>query len=101
MKSRKASSKNGQNGSASKRNGQENQTPLEIAIATLIQTQAIVNQQIAQTNQHLDQFRAESREIERENAERFARIEQLLIQHHRMLEELPEAVRQKIGFQKK
>lgn len=70
-------------------------------MATLIQTQALFNQQIAQIN-------AETREIERANAERFARIEQMLLKHeqwliqfHGMLEGLPEAVRQKIGFQKK
>ncbi|MGH9841555.1 MAG: hypothetical protein ACREEM_22620 [Blastocatellia bacterium] len=62
-------------------------------MATLVQTQAMFNQQIAQTN-------AEIREIERANAERFSRIEQMLIKHELILMELPEAIRQKIGFQK-
>lgn len=102
-----------------KKNGNNNQTPLEAAVrdmiqstATLVQNQALFNQQIAQYNAELREIeransaelrasRAELREIERANAERFARIEQLLLRHELMLQELPEAIRQKIGFQQK
>ncbi len=77
-----------------KKNGKNDQTPLETAIMVLIQNQAMFNQQIAHIN-------ADIREIERANAERFSRIEQLLIKHELMLQELPEAIRQKIGFQTK
>lgn len=97
-----------------KKDGQGNHTTLDTAMANLIesmaalnQTQAmfnqnlaLVNQQIAQTNAEIAQTNAEIRALQRENAERFARIEQLLIKHEIMLQELPEAIRQKIGFQK-
>jgi hypothetical protein len=97
-----------------KKNAQNNHTTLDAAlvhlmesVAALNQTQAmfnqnlaLVNQQIAQTNAEIAQIRAETRELQLENAERFARIEQLLLKHEFMLQELPEAIRQKIGFQK-
>ena len=83
-----------------KKNAQNGQTPMETALtaliqnmATLVQNQALFTQQMAQTN-------AQIMEIERANAERFSRIEQLLIKHELILQELPEAIRQKIGFQK-
>jgi predicted nucleic acid-binding Zn-ribbon protein len=60
---------------------------LEAALATLIQNQA-------QFVSHLD-----------ENRQRFSRIEEeleaikaLLIRHERTLEQLPEAIRDKVGF---
>jgi hypothetical protein len=99
---------------AQKKNGKNDQTPLETAtealvqstatliqnMATLVQNQTLFNQQIAQINADIRQINAETREIERANAERFLRIEQLLLRHELMLQELPEAIRQKIGFQK-
>ena len=64
---------------------------LEIAMATTIQTQASLLSQIS--------------EHQRENAQRFARVEvslaeviRVLNEHTRILERLPEAVRDKIGF---
>jgi len=64
---------------------------LEIAMATAIQTQASFMPQIAQQRQQSD--------------ERFARIEaslaeviRVLNEHTAILERLPEAVRDKIGF---
>lgn len=78
---------------------------LEEAVATLIQTQAAFVARLAESDRrHL--------ELERETAERSARIEvqmaeiirvlgehgRLLAEHSRLLERLPEAVRDKIGF---
>jgi hypothetical protein len=71
---------------------------LEEAMATLIQNQAAFVSRLAETDRrHL--------EFERETAERFARIEaqmaeiiRVLAEHSRLLERLPEAVRDKIGF---
>jgi hypothetical protein len=64
---------------------------LEDAVATLIQNQA--------------SFLARMAEMDRLSAERFARIETLLIEHNqilaehnRILQALPDAIRQKIGF---
>jgi hypothetical protein len=76
-------------------NGREH---LEEAMALLIQNQA--------------SFLCDMREIERANSDRFSRIEatmasilrvldehgRVLTEHSRMLERLPEAVRDKIGF---
>lgn len=78
---------------------------LEEAIALLVQTQAAFVQNQAA-------FQAQLSATERENAKlfaridgRFNRIETILMEHGRVLEELqetlaklPEAVRQKIGF---
>jgi hypothetical protein len=69
----------------------QNGNRLEEAIAILIQNQAA--------------FLSRMAEIERTTAERFARIEndmatilRILAEHSRILERLPEAVRDKIGF---
>jgi hypothetical protein len=66
--------------------------------ATLVQTQAAFVGRLAES----DRIRAEA---ERASAERFARIEKELVaihrvlaEHSRLLERLPEAVRDKIGF---
>lgn len=64
---------------------------LEEAIAILIQNQA--------------SFLARVSEMDRVNTERFARIEErlsrieaILLRHEQILQALPEAIRQKIGF---
>jgi hypothetical protein len=69
-------------------NGREH---LEEAMALLIQNQV--------------SFLRDMRDMERANSERFTKIEatmtsilRVLDQHGRMLERLPEAVREKIGF---
>ena len=36
--------------------------------------------------------------MERTNAERFARIEAILMEHSRILRALPDAIRERIGF---
>jgi hypothetical protein len=71
---------------------------LEEAIALLIQNQAAFVGQLAEANR-------ERAELKRESDERFARIEaqmaeiiRVLNEHGRILERLPEAVREKIGF---
>lgn len=71
---------------------------LEDAIATLIQNQTAFVARLAKTD-------ARMAEMDRINAERFARIEALLLEHNRIiaehtriLEGLTEAAREKIGF---
>lgn len=73
--------------------------------ATLLQTQAAFVAQMAETNRRqaeTDRRQAETdrrlTELQQINAERFARIEALLLEHNRILEALPEAIRQKISF---
>ena len=66
---------------------------LESAMALLIQNQA----------QFVSQHGALDRKLlalKKESVERWGHIEALLIQHDRMLKELPEAIRLKIGYQK-
>jgi hypothetical protein len=71
---------------------------LEDALATLLQTQASMQQtQVA--------FFAQMAEMKAESDRRFARIEAILLEHTRILQEhsrilaaLPDAVREKIGF---
>jgi hypothetical protein len=85
---------------------------LDEALATLIQNQAALLARVAETDQahveyerqHLE-FERRHQEFERETVERFARIEgqmaeiiRVLNEHGRLLERLPEAVRDKIGF---
>jgi hypothetical protein len=72
---------------------------LEAALATLIQNQAAFVSSRAETNRVHAQF-------EREKAARFARIEaqmaeiiRVLAEHSRVLDRLPEAVREKVGFE--
>jgi hypothetical protein len=76
---------------AAKRTSQNGHERLEEAMAMLIQNQA--------------SFLGRLADAERASAERFARIEgdmaailRVLAEHSRMLERLPEAVRDKIGF---
>ena len=91
---------------ARKSTGQNGHDRLEEAMAMLLQNQAAFVGRLAETDrQHL--------QFERETAERFARIEaqmaeiirvlnehgRLLAEHSRLLERLPEANRDKSGFQ--
>ena len=64
---------------------------LEEAIQSLIQAQAALVQ-----NQAV--FQSQFAEWQRANAERFARIESILMEHSRILRAMPDAVREKIGF---
>ncbi len=76
---------------AKKTEGQNGHDRLEEAMAMLIQNQA--------------SFLGSMADIERASSERFARIEselgairRVLLDHGRLLERLPEAVKEKIGF---
>jgi hypothetical protein len=62
---------------------------LEDAIATLIQNQASFLARMSEIDQR-------SSELERINSERFARIEMILLEHSRILQALPDAIRQKV-----
>jgi uncharacterized protein (DUF1778 family) len=67
---------------------------LEQAMAQLILNQA-------QLAAHHVIYEKESIRLQKASEERFQRIENLLLQHERMLKELPEAIRKKIGYQPK
>jgi hypothetical protein len=85
---------------------------LEQALETLIQNQATFVQNQMASVQNQTALLARLADAERASAERFARIEAILLdhsrilaehsrilaEHSRMLQALPEAVREKIGF---
>jgi hypothetical protein len=86
---------------------------LEEALARLIQNQAAFVSSLAESNRERaeierrhQEFERRNFEFERETKERFARIEvqmaeiiRVLNEHTLILERLPEAVRNEIGFQ--
>ena len=47
---------------------------------------------------HAREVDSRKAEMDRENKERFARIESLLLEHNRILQELPQAIKDKMGF---
>jgi hypothetical protein len=85
---------------------------LEDAMATALQTQASLQQILASVQQNqasmqqtLTAFLAQMAEMKADSDRRFARIEAILLDHTRILQEhsrilaaLPEAIRDKIGF---
>jgi hypothetical protein len=78
---------------------------LEEAMAMLIQNQAAFVGRLSESESRHSEFERRHLEFERETAERFARIEakmaeiiRVLSEHGRLLERLPDAVREKIGF---
>jgi len=71
---------------------------LEEALATLLQNQAVLVQNQTAFLARVSEIDARVAEIERINQERFARIEALLLEHNRILQALPDAIRDKIGF---
>jgi transposase len=71
---------------------------LEEAVALLIQNQAAFLERMASMDRELVEQKRENAVQQRENAERFARIEAILLEHTRLLRALPETIRQKIGF---
>ena len=78
---------------------------LEEALATLLQNQAALVQnqtafvaRIAEIDARVAETTARIAEMDRVNAERFARIVALLLEHNRILEALPDTIRDKIGF---
>jgi hypothetical protein len=64
---------------------------LEEAVAVLIQNQAAFLARATESDRRLS-------DLERTNAERFARLEALLLRHEQRLQELTDAIREKIGF---
>ncbi len=77
---------------------EESMANLAQAQAALVQAQAVLVQNQATLIAQMRETDARSRESERASAERFARIEALLIEHNRILQALPDAIREKIGF---
>lgn len=92
---------------------------LEEAIALLLQNQASLLARVSETDREMvgieremlalrrekieiDRQIAETRkdiaETNRRNDERFARIEKILLEHSRILQALPDMIRDKIGF---
>jgi uncharacterized protein involved in exopolysaccharide biosynthesis len=81
------------------RNGrlEETMTNLLQSQANLLQAQAALAQNQAAFLSHVQALDRELAELKRENAERFARIEAILLRHEQLLQALPEAIREKIG----
>jgi hypothetical protein len=71
------------------KNPRNGPTALETALAQLLQNQA-------QFVAHIDEDRQRFSRIEKE----LDVIKAILLRHNEMLEKLPEAIREKIGFQK-
>jgi hypothetical protein len=71
---------------------------LNQSTATLNQAMATFLARCAETDARIAKIEAEKVETDRINSERFARIEAILRDLIRMMERLPEAVREKIGF---
>jgi hypothetical protein len=82
---------------------------LTLAQANLVQAQAVLAQQHtaflarmadidARMSAHKAEIDARRAETNRINSERFARIEAILMEHSRILRALPDAIRDKIGF---
>jgi hypothetical protein len=70
----------------------QKQSHLEEAIAILIQTQASFVSQLAESKRENDKTMKEIRDD-------FVQIKAMFLRHERILSDLPEAIRQKIGFQ--
>ena len=84
--------------------GQQNGR-LEEALTAVLQTQATMQQNVATLVQTQTAFVAQMAEMRAvsdqrwtETLARFARIEAILLEHSRILQALPDAVREKIGF---
>ena len=78
---------------------------LEEALATLMRNQAILVQvqaayvaQMAENDARRAEMNARMAEMDRTNTERFVRIEALLLENNRLLEALPDAILDKLGF---
>src|SRR5439155_11323440 len=90
---------------AKKSTGQNGRDRLEDAIGTLIQNQTTFLSRASETDRAHAEIERRRLQYEREAGERFARIEaqmteiiRVLKEHGRVLERLPDAVRDKIGF---
>jgi hypothetical protein len=76
----------------------QNQATLLQNQATLVQTQTTFVARMVKIDEQKVEMDRRLDETQRLNAERFARIEAILIEHTRILHGLPEAIREKIGF---
>jgi hypothetical protein len=79
---------------------------LEEAMVMLVQNQAAFVNRLPETDRAHSEFERGHLEIQREIADRFAHIEsqlkeiiRVLAEHGRLLERLPEMIRESIGFQ--
>ncbi len=71
---------------------------LALAQASLVSNQAALVAQMSQTSREIAEARKETLDLRRESTERFQHIETILLH---LVEVLPEAVRERIGIQKK
>jgi predicted nucleic acid-binding Zn-ribbon protein len=78
---------------------------LDEAMTSLIQAQAQLVASMAEANERHARFEREMLDIQKNTDERFSRIDKqiaeiirVLAEHGRILERLPEAIRDKIGF---
>jgi hypothetical protein len=76
----------------------QNQTALMQNQATFLQNQAAFQARASEIDARVAEINTRFAETNRINAERFARIETLLIEHSRILQGLTDAIREKIGF---
>ena len=67
-------------------------------MALLIHNQAAFVEQIARTDQERLELKQKSDELARETRDRFARVEERLSRIETILIQLPDVIRQKIGF---
>ncbi len=67
-------------------------------MALLIQNQASLLARVSETDRAHAEFEREFLQLKRQSDERYAEIVRVLNEHSRLLERLPEAVREKIGF---
>jgi len=74
-------------------------THLEEAIALLIHTQATFVSQLAESSRENEKRFSEMQKEFHEIRKHLFSIEAVLLRHERILTDLPEALRQKIGFQ--
>jgi hypothetical protein len=77
---------------------EEAMSALGQAQANLVQAHAALAQQQTIFLARMAEIDALMAETNRLNAERFGRIEALLLEHSRILRALPDAIRDKIGF---
>jgi hypothetical protein len=78
--------------------GNGHPTALETALTSMLQGQALLQQQLSALALRQADTDARSADYERRIEERFQRIETILLDHSRILAELPEAVRERMGF---
>ena len=79
----------------------ETSVNLHQAMELLIQNQAAFVRELAESNRRREEMKLESDRRFAESDRRFAAIERELAEIRRLLFELPEAIRQKIGFKSK